>query len=309
MSTPDYSKFREWLTLKGYSPTTLRTTVQTVAYFRGWTAKENIVSLEEVCYPDVMAFMQWCQKGSVSQKTIGNYLSHVSKYYTFLISEGTVTENPVASIKVKGIKRKIYYDMLDPVQLQELYDGYPTAITYEPGRVIPPQQRNTLSRQRNKVILGLLVLQGLRVEEVAALKLQDLRLREAKVTVHRMRRTASRVMTLQSQQLYELFDYVQGVRKQFLEVHGPTDRLFIQWRKGDHFYGITQGILQHLRKINPRVKNMEQLRASVITEWLRQYDLRKVQYLAGHKYVSSTEAYRAAVIDELKEDITRFHPF
>jgi len=48
--------------------------------------------------------------------------------------------------------------------------------------------------------------------------------------------------------------------------------------------------------------------AFVITAWLKQYDLRKTQYLAGHKYVSSTEDYKANVIDELQEDIRKFLP-
>jgi integrase/recombinase XerD len=77
------------------------------------------------------------------------------------------------------------------------------------------------------------------------------------------------------------------------------------------FYGCgmrRNEVVQHLRKINSRIKNFDQIRASVITAWLKQYDLRKVQYLSGHKYVSSTESYKANVIDELEDDITKFHP-
>lgn len=115
-------------------------------------------------------------------------------------------------------------------------------------------------------------------------------------------------MKLESHQVFELMDYIQEVRREFLQVYGNTDSLFIQWKKGEKFYNITQMMLAHLRKINPRIKNFDQIRASVITAWLKQYDLRKVQYLAGHKYVSSTEAYKANVIDELQADVLKFHP-
>jgi site-specific recombinase XerD len=304
----DYSKFKEWLLLKKYSPATTETTVRLVEYFRGWAANESITELEETSYQDAMMFMQWSSKHGASQKTIGNYLTHVRKFYQFLISEGEVKENPVAHIKVQGIKRKIYYDILKVEELQNLYQQYPTMIAHEPGKNIPPQQKNILSRRRNKVILSLLVYQGLRVEEVAALNLQDLQLREGKITIHSQRRTAARTMRLESHQVYELMDYVHEIRKQFIEASGITDRLFIQWKKGENFYGITQMMLVHLRKINSRIKNFDQIRASVITAWLKQYDLRKVQYLAGHKYVSSTESYKANNIDELQDDITKFHP-
>ena len=103
-------------------------------------------------------------------------------------------------------------------------------------------------------------------------------------------------------------DYVQEIRKQIIAVSGITDKLFVQWRKGENFYGITQRMLLHLRKINSRLKNFDQVRASVITARLRQYDLRKVQYLAGHKYVSSTESYKVNDIDELQGEVTKYHP-
>jgi site-specific recombinase XerD len=304
----DYSKFKEWLLLKKYSPATTITTVRLVEYFSCWAESESITGLEEISYQDAIMFMQWCSKHGASQKTIANYLNHIRKFYQFLMSEGEVKENPVAHIKVQGIKRKIYYDVQNTEELQLLYTQYPTTITAEPGKNIPPQQKNILSRRRNKVILSLLVYQGLRVEEVAALNLQDLQLREGKITIHSQRRTAARTMRLESHQVYELMDYVHEIRRHFLEVHGATDKLFLQWRKGENFYGITQMMLSHLRKINSRIKNFEQIRASVITQWLKLYDLRKVQYLAGHKYVSSTESYKANVIDELQDDITKFHP-
>lgn len=309
MQQYNYSKFTEWLILKRYSPATIATTVRIVEYFLQWAAKENISEPEEITYSDVMAFMKWSSGHGASQKTIANYLNHVKKFYQFLVSEGLVKENPVAPIRVQGIKRRVFYDTLTLEQLQTLYHGYPVTKEHEPGKIIPPQEKNILSRKRNKVILGLLVHQGLRVEEIAALRLQDLQLREGRITIHSQRRTAARTMNLASHQVYELTDYVHQVRTQFLKVHDNTDRLFIQWKGGENFYGITQMMLQHLRKINPCIKNFEQIRASVITGWLKIYDLRKVQYLAGHKYVSSTEDYKAGVIDELQNDVSRYHPF
>lgn len=305
----NYEKFKEWLTLRRYSPATVSTTVRIVAYFSAWAAAENITEPEEISYPDIMQFMQWSSKHGASQKTISNYLNHVRKFYQFLISEEVITENPVAHIKVQGIKRKMYYDVLNTGELQMLYQQYPVTIEYEAGKNIPPQQKNMVSRKRNKVILSLLVHQGLRVEEIAALNLQDLQLKEGNITIHSQRRTAARLMQLESHQVFELLDYVHETRREFLKEGATTSKLFIQRNNGEYFYSVTQAILAHLRKINSRIKNFDQIRASVITAWLKQYDLRKVQYLAGHKYVSSTESYKANVIDGLQEEVSKYHPF
>jgi site-specific recombinase XerD len=304
----DYSKFKEWLLLKKYSPATTVTTIRIMEYFKGWAATENIFEPEEITYQDAMMFISWSSKHGASQKTIANYLNHIRKFYQFLISEGTIKENPVAHIKVQGIKRKVYHDILNVDELQTLYNLYPTTITAEAGKNIPPQEKNILSRRRNKVILSLLIYQGLRVEEVAAINLQDLQLREGKITIHAQRRTAARIMKLESHQVYELMDYIHETRKEFLQNGITSSKLFLQWNDSDNFHNITQSMLKHLRTINSRIKNCDQIRASVITQWIKQYDLRKVQYLAGHKYVSSTEDYKANNIDELQDDITKFHP-
>lgn len=306
---PDYPKFREWLTLKGYSFATVGTILRQTEDFLKWTAQENIPEPGQTGYNDIMAYVKSCNHRGVSQKTIAHYVSDVRKFYEFLISEGIAKENPAAFVKLRGIKRRVYYTILSPQELQQLYQQYLVTIGYEPGKIIPPQEQNMLSRRRNKVMVSLLVNQGLRVEEIKALKVQDLHLREGQVTIHSQRRIAERILELESWQVYELMDYLAGTRQEMLQVYGEaTDRLFIGRHKTVNFYGITAMLLQHLRKINSSVKNLDQIRASVITHWVKTYDLRKAQYMAGHRYVGSTEDYKQQVLDELQGDVKKFHP-
>lgn len=68
-------------------------------------------------------------------------------------------------------------------------------------------------------------------------------------------------------------------------------------------------LMKQLRKSNPKLKNADQIRASVIVKWLKQYNLREVQYLAGHRFISSTEAYRQSdVQQEITEKVNKYHP-
>ena len=57
-----------------------------------------------------------------------------------------------------------------------------------------------------------------------------------------------------------------------------------------------------------KVINAKQMRSSVITFWLRQNNLRQVQYLSGHKYVSSTERYQTNNLDDLQNELQQHHP-
>ena len=54
--------------------------------------------------------------------------------------------------------------------------------------------------------------------------------------------------------------------------------------------------------------NTKQIRASVITKWLKQYNLRETQYLAGHRYISTTEGYQQNDMEGLSEEINMYHP-
>ena len=67
-------------------------------------------------------------------------------------------------------------------------------------------------------------------------------------------------------------------------------------------------MLNEIRLISPRVHSINHLRASVISNWTKKYNLREVQYMAGHKYVSSTEHYQQQNLDNVHDDIIKFHP-
>ena len=66
---------------------------------------------------------------------------------------------------------------------------------------------------------------------------------------------------------------------------------------------------QMMRKLkHPTIKQASQIRASVIAEWTKLHDVRIVQYMSGHKYVSTTERYQATHLEDLQEQLRLHHP-
>ena len=316
------NKFKEWLQIKGYSSKSIESIIIAVQYFLSWCEQENINDAAEVTHNDIMAYIQYQNIRGVSKKTVAHYIMHTEKYFTFLMSEGEVTDNPCSSIKIKGIKRKVLHDILEPEELEKLYENYPpkgghsttetaiakSAMMKEP----PPQHLQTLARKRNKVILGLIVYQAVRSEEIMQLQISDVKLREGKIQIPGARRSNERTLKLESHQLYDMLDYINDTRKQILQHHSNTasvQDLFITINGSVHLKNMLSLLVKQLQKINGKVKSIDQLRASVIVHWLQQYNLRKVQIMAGHRYVSSTESYKANNMEELKEDIKNYHPF
>ncbi len=299
-------KFNEWLQIKGYSKKSIASIVTAVQYFTKWCEQENINDITEVSHNDVMAYIRYQNIRGVCKKTVAHYVMHTEKYFSFLQSENEVIDNPCSNIKIKGIKRKVLHDILSGEELENLYSNYSTEIKTNESHL------NKLSRKRNKIMLGLVVCQAVRSEEILQMTLSDVKLREGKIYIAGARRSNERTLKLESHQLYDMLDYINDTRKQILQnrnVATPEQGLFMTMNKGAHLKNALGLLMQQLRKINPKVKSLDQLRASVIVHWLKQYNLRKVQIMAGHRYVSSTESYKANNMEELKEDIKNYHPF
>jgi integrase/recombinase XerD len=85
-------------------------------------------------------------------------------------------------------------------------------------------------------------------------------------------------------------------------------RLFISMNSVDNMKNSLLHLNYALRKLNPKYKHGIQIRQSVLTEWLKEKNLRTVQYMAGHRYISSTERYQTNNLEDLKDALNKHHP-
>ena len=201
------------------------------------------------------------------------------------------------------------YDILKKQELETLYENF--EITAENGSNKNQNwfKASQLTSRRNKVILGLMIWQGLGTRELTKLEVKDLKLREGTIYIQGSRRSNERELKLEAHQVLDLMEYQLKTRVEMLAISKQeTEQLFIGVAGGNHFSNIITKLIQKLREQNSSIENIKQIRASVITNWLQHYNLREVQYRAGHRYVSSTEAYLVNDLEGLQEDIAKFHP-
>ncbi len=298
-------QYNEYLTIKGYSSKTRQGMINTFKRFAKWCETENI-DLEQVNYNDVMAYVQHLKTGN-KPRTVQLAVGQINHYYNYLMSEHQLPENPASNIEIKGVKRKVLRDVLTTEELATVYQSYQTEKKY--AKSCPPQATSNLARKRNKVMLSLMIYQALRTEELEALEISDLKLRDGKIYIRGSRRTNERNMSLESHQVIDLLDYINTTRKALTELTGKTgQQVFISTGKRSDIKNAMQKLTAELKTSNPKLRAIQQLRTSVIANWLKVYNLRKVQYLCGHRYVSSTEAYQVNNMEGLREEIKQFHP-
>ena len=291
---------------KGYSGSTVERYVRDSLRFMQWAEGEN-VEIQQVGYADILHYIQG-MRGKVKQRSISTTVNSLRHWFDHLEGTGWANGNPTRQIAIKGVQRRHLYDILDRQQLDRLYHEH----TWTEDAQHKNQnwyRTSALAFQRNKAIVGLLVFQGLNVTEIARLQEKDLKLREGKVYIAATRKSNERELTLEAAQIMDLMEYSLKARPELLALTGKTSEQFIiSTGSGQRINNAMFKLTGKLHEQDPSVKSMKQIRTSVITHWLKLYNLREVQHRAGHRYVSSTEAHRINDLDDLQEDIGKFHP-
>jgi integrase/recombinase XerD len=281
--------FEQYLQDKRYSPHTIHHYRLYAALFTDWLTQEQQTG-EQATYNDVIAFMRYLNAQGKSKKRVHSQLNVLRHYFTYLITEGGREDNPAAGIYVRGIIRKLPGNLLSMEELEELCRRYQLQLNVDPAK---------------KIMLGLLVYQGLQTEEISRLEAEHLHLKEGKIFIKGTPYSNERWLPLQAHQVGEWQEYLQANRFKegvFLARPVRVDA------SANNINNRMQHMLTQLRKLNPKVINVNQIRSSVITFWLQRYNLRQVQYMAGHKYVSSTERYRVLNADDWPSELQKHHP-
>ncbi|MBI5373715.1 MAG: site-specific integrase [Sphingobacteriales bacterium] len=298
--------FMDHLLERGYSSKTVVSFCSDVKKFKAWLEKESL-EIENISYNDLTAYLQ--SFGSITQKTKGCYIRGVKQYFNFLIHRGECTGNPAEFIELRGVKRRTLYDILSRQELDSLYYNFRLPDPNGKDKNQNWFKSRVLAGKRNKVILGLMIYQGLDSRDLKLLTLPDVKLREGKIYVPGSRRSAERLLVLESVQIMELMDYLQTTRNELLRLSKKrSEQLFISTGSGERVQNMMVYLLGELRRLNGKVTSARQLKASVIVNWLKRYNLREVQYMAGHRYVSSTEQFLASEMEGMVEDIDKYHP-
>lgn len=266
--------------------TTIRKYSNYLGLFLTWLYEEQIAS-ETVRTVDVLAFIDSIRKDTSRdmQKRILNVLRLYFDYKEH-------PHNPVLGIRLRGGKRKQHYDLLEKKTLDKIYKDYPVM---------------TVNDGRDKVALGLVVYQALSSGDLHQLKVTDIELEKGKIHVPGHKQVNGRTLTLQGFQILELYEYIHTIRPQLLG-RVNSAQLLISSRGNEKIKNTLHKVMKTLKARTPGVKNLGQIRRSVITEWLKTKDVRIVQYMAGHKRVSSTESYQIVNVEDLKKQLNQFHP-
>jgi len=299
--------FRNHLKKHHIDKNTLRQKTNYAGYFLKWLETEHLQATD-TRYNDLLNFVDYCKLEGMSKTHVNRVIASVRDYYKFLKIETPNIINPAANLYLKGTRHKVISGTVDFKELETLYQAYKT---------------ETLREKRNKIILGLFIYQAINTEELSKLEPNHVKLKEGKIYIPGNRRRNSRTLELKPFQVMDLHEYITETRPKIVaEITRSKpgrkpdrinktrikDQLFVSINGSEHIKNSLLHLFRDVQKINPNVINAVQIRQSVITYWLKTMNLRQVQYMAGHKYVSSTERYQTNNLDSLQNRLDQYHP-
>jgi len=282
------NKFREYLQQQGLSSNTSVTYDYLTQRFLTYVESKNIKE-RQVDYTVVLKYITHLRRNN-NDKSINLNLVAIRYYFNFK----RFKNNPV-KIHIKRKPTVISTNTLSTEELYSIYDDF--------------KYSDTPTSIRNKVLLGLVIFQGVKSVEIPFIKVDDINMDKLTIKLPQTSRSNFRVLSLHIKQVLLLNKYLTQTREELLLNHIDTsDKLIITGSKKN----CTRSIIEQLNKTIGKLPNKPSLRfirTSVIRNWLQHHDLRKVQYMSGHRYISSTERYVTQDLQKLKKNVVKFHPF
>lgn len=250
-------------------------------YFKG-----NVTKL---CYKDIQKYIATLQKSN--SRTISHYITVINSFYTFLVNDEIIKDNPCNNIASPKIAKKL-----------------PVYLTEEEVNKLLNINLFTPYDYRNKAMLELLYATGLRITELCNLKITDVDTENCFIRIFGKGKK-ERIVPVTDLALKYLIIYVQQYRNVILK-DKISDYLFIS----NSLSNISrQGFFKIIKKECKRAgidKNVSPhvLRHSFATHLLKHgADLRIIQELLGHEDISTTQIYAHLVNEKLKDDY-QCHP-
>ena len=258
--------YRRFLKRRTYSGHTIKNYMHTLKQFVVWVD----VPIEAVTHNKLLAYLDHLLDRGLKPKTINCHLDSIRGLYHYLIEEEQVA-------MVHPVKRGYALRLSRPLP-RHLKDE-------EVGRLF-----KVIHDRRDRALVMLMLRCGLRVEEVARLKLAALDLRRRQLFVHQGKGAKDRVVYLSNDAYEALVQYLRvrpanRVREVFLVAKGRCRGKAISVR------GIQKRLEHYARQARLKV-SCHQLRHTMATQLLNaDAALVTIQDLLGHTRIKTTQRY------------------
>jgi integrase/recombinase XerD len=247
----------------------------------------------KVSLKDLQSMVNWIAEMGISARSQARIISGVRSFYTYLILEDLVFDDPTELLELPRLGRKLP-EFLSIEEIDELKKA--VDVSKNEGH-------------RNRAIIETLYSCGLRVSELINLLITNIYYEEEFIRIIG-KGNKERLVPISPYFKKELELYL--VQREKLEIKkGHEDFLFLNRRGAQLTRVMIFTIVKDLAKKISLIKNISPhtFRHSFATHLVEGgANLRAVQEMLGHESISTTEIYTHLSNDYLREAILSYHP-
>jgi len=241
--------------------------------------------------PMIRSWVAELKEKGLNANSINRKISTLKSYYKFLLKKGTIASNPMQKIHLlKKAKKLPAY--IEKGQLKTYMDDHLSVSDFK--------------AVRNKLIIELLYVTGIREAELIALTHQSIDMSNKMLKV-RGKGNKERIIPLSNSIIDEISHYISLKEKTFDRIN----TWLIVTNRGLKAYPkfIYRVVNDQLRGYTSTQKSPHILRHSFATHMLNNgADLNNIKELLGHSNLSATQVYTHNTIEQLKKIYNKAHP-
>ena len=187
--------FKHYRQASGYSTSSIKVQDSHVNQFLFWCTGQH-VDPEQITYNQMLQFIDHERRRGIKNQSIVRMLNSIRIYYDYLVDTGAASQNVIRRIRIHQAGQRALPQVLSPEQFEKIYRDFTNLPEWHHR-----SERARLLHQRDTVILGLMIYQGLDSGQVVKVELTHLNLEEGKIYIPSSRKSNARILQLQTVQI------------------------------------------------------------------------------------------------------------
>jgi integrase/recombinase XerD len=280
---------------KGLRPASVEAYVRDLEQFAEFVERHDGV-LMGASQADVSGFMEDLRGHAVESRSIARKLSGMRGFYRWLLMDKRIGHDPTVNVETPSSWK---------VLPKSLAESEVAGMLERTGFAARAADATNVAL-RDHAILELLYAGGLRVGEICALRVEDVRLDQQRAQV-RGKGDKERIVPLGRQACEALEVYLQRGRPGLVKTGGGMQRAMFLSVRGKAL--TRQWVWEMVRASSAERPSPHTLRHSCATHMVEHgADLRSVQTFLGHADIATTQVYTHVALGHLKAVHRKHHP-
>ena len=246
-----------------------------------------IDEINEISFQIIRTWIASLLEKGINPRSVNRKISTLKTYFKFLIREGEIIENPMMKVVAPKSKKRLPI-FIEEDQIASLLNE----VQFEIGFI----------GQRNKLIIELFYVTGIRLSELINIKISDVDFNNQSIKVLG-KRNKERIIPLSSNVVNDLNNFIENNQQnKYLFTNLDGKKLYTKL-----VYRLVNKYIGKISSVNKKSPHI--LRHTFATHMLNNgADINAIKELLGHANLSATQVYTHNTIEKLKTVYKQAHP-